>query len=106
MFFDKFNSLCERRKVSPKKVAMDIGLSGATASKWKKTGATPHMNTLIKIADYFSVSVSDLLEETEKSPIVTDERLSERKMQLIDRIKNLSDSDLEKLERMIDLILQ
>lgn len=61
MFYDRFKQLCERKGISCNKAAQEIGLSNATPTKWKKTGATPVGDTLDKIAVYFGVSVDYLL---------------------------------------------
>ncbi len=61
MFYDKFKELCSAKGVSCNKAALEIGLSNATPTKWKKTGATPTGETLQRIADYFGVSESYLL---------------------------------------------
>lgn len=61
MFYDKFKQLCECQGISCNKAASEIGLSNATPTKWKKTGATPDGATLAKIADYFGVTTDDLL---------------------------------------------
>lgn len=75
MFYDRFKQLCDKKGVSCNKAAMEIGLSNATPTKWKKTGATPSGDTLDKIAAYFGVSADYLLgKETEKAPTAAGER--------------------------------
>ena len=64
MFYDTFKQLCERRGISCNKAAIEMGLSNATPTKWKKTGATPNVETLQMIADYFGIAVSSLLGES------------------------------------------
>lgn len=61
MFFDTFKELCDAKGVSPKRAVTDMGLSNSIATKWKKTGATPSTETLVKIADYFDVPMPSLL---------------------------------------------
>jgi len=61
MFFDTFKQLCDAKGISCNKAALEIGLSNATPTKWKKTGATPSSDTLQRIADYFQVPITDLL---------------------------------------------
>jgi repressor LexA len=69
MFYDRFRQLCENKGVSCNKAALEIGLSNATPTKWRKTGATPTGDTLDRIAKYFGVSTDYLLgKETEKAP--------------------------------------
>ena len=67
MFYDVFKRLCDEKGVSCNRAATEMGLSNATATKWKKTGATPSGDTLSKIAVYFDVSIDDLLGNEEKS---------------------------------------
>ena len=67
MFYDRFKQLCEDKGVSCNKAALEIGLSNATPTKWKKTGATPVGETLDKIAAYFGVT-TDFLLGKEKAP--------------------------------------
>lgn len=76
MFYDRFRQLCERKGITCNKAALEIGLSNATPTKWKKTGATPVGETLDKIAAYFGVSTDYLLGKEEKAPTLTkkDER--------------------------------
>lgn len=62
MFYDKFRELCTQRKISVSRAAVDIGLSNSTPTKWKKTGATPDGATLSKVAAYFGVPISDLMD--------------------------------------------
>ena len=77
MFKNNFIRLCNENKVSPSKVCTSIGLSNAAFSCW--TDATvPRKATLIKIADYFGVSVDFLLGKgTNESAHAQNEKPSE-----------------------------
>ena len=75
MFYDRFRQLCESKGVSCNKAALEIGLSNATPTKWRKTGATPTGETLDRIAKYFGVTTDYLLsKETEKASTDSGER--------------------------------
>lgn len=63
MFYDRFKELCDKRGISCNRAAIEMGLSNATPSQWKKKGLTPKADTLAIIANYFNVSVDYLLEE-------------------------------------------
>ena len=67
MFWDNFIKLCGDKGVTPNKVAMDLKLSNATTTRWKK-GSIPQGKTLQKIADYFSVNTDDLLGRMATTP--------------------------------------
>lgn len=59
MFWENLLHLCEEKDVSPSTVAENIGLSNSAAVRWKK-GSVPQARTLLKIAEYFGVSVQTL----------------------------------------------
>lgn len=63
MFYDRFKELCDKRGISCNRAAIEMGLSNATPSQWKKKGLTPKADTLAIIANYFNVTVDYLLEE-------------------------------------------
>ena len=62
VFYDVYKALCTQRGISLSRAAAEIGLSNATVTKWKKTGAAPSGETLTRVAAYFGVSVDRLLE--------------------------------------------
>lgn len=105
MFYDRFKQLCERKGVSCNKAALEIGLSNATPTKWKKTGATPVGDTLDRIAVYFGVTTDYLLgKETEKAPTNGDGRnhdiLDDVDIAFYGDYKELSEDDKETLRAM------
>lgn len=64
MFYDNYVRLCNSVNKSPSAVALEIGISKPTVSRWK-SGSKPNRATLLKIADYFSVNVKCLTEDNE-----------------------------------------
>ena len=68
MFFDKYSELCKKKGKTPTGVAIELNVSRATVNYWKN-GNVPKQDTLIKIANYFNVSVDYLLgNEEQKIP--------------------------------------
>ena len=63
MFYDRFEELCKQKGVSPSGACIAIGMSKGTSSFWKRTGTIPKRDALIKIAEYFEVPVSYLLDD-------------------------------------------
>jgi transcriptional regulator with XRE-family HTH domain len=63
MFWETFNEICEKNNTKPNTVARSIGVSSATCTKWKN-GTIPNGETLLKLADYFKVSIDYLLGRT------------------------------------------
>jgi transcriptional regulator with XRE-family HTH domain len=72
VFYENFLALCAKTRKTPSGVACAIGLSNAAASGWKK-GKTPNDTTLLKIADYFGVSVETLTEDQKEKPVPSEE---------------------------------
>lgn len=62
MFFQNFVTLCNKNGITPNAVCLALGLSPAAATKWR-SGAVPRDTTLLKIADYFGITVDDLLRD-------------------------------------------
>lgn len=68
MFIDIFERLCESRGVSPSRVLDDIGMYRSTHTNWRN-GGEPSNPTKKKIADYFGITVAQLMSgEIEKAP--------------------------------------
>ena len=112
MFYDQFKLLCENKGVSCNKAALDMGLSNATPTKWKKSGATPSGGTLNKIADYFGVTVDYLLgntEQKENTPAKEGERnitLDDFTYAMYEESKELTAENKQKLLEMAQFFKQ
>ena len=69
IFIDQLRKLCSERGTTPTSVCKALGLSTALPTNWKN-GRFPSGTTLLKIANYFGVSVNYLLGE-EEPPALT-----------------------------------
>ena len=106
MFYDKFVFLCKEKGVAPTRAALDIGLSKSAPIKWRTTGATPNGETLNKIAEYFSVSVSVLLgEETKKAPTPKGEReMDDLTNEILNELEGMSHAEILLVKERIQKI--
>ena len=106
MFYDKFVSLCKEKGVAPTRAALDIGLSKSAPIKWRTTGATPNGETLNKIAEYFSVSVSVLFgEETKKAPTPKGEReMDDLTNEILNELEGMSHAEILLIKERIQKI--
>ena len=68
MFWERLYHLCTERNCKPNTVAKSLGLSNATATRWKQ-GAIPNGEALMKIADYFDCSIDYLLGRTDNPEV-------------------------------------
>ena len=61
LFYSYFEYLCNQKGISVNKACQEMGVSRSVAAKWKSTNTSPRMATLVKISDYFGVSIDSLL---------------------------------------------
>lgn len=64
MFYEILYAFCAQKGIKPNTVAKALGLSTATATKWKN-GSVPNGEVLIKLADYLDCSIDYLLGRTD-----------------------------------------
>ncbi len=107
MFYDLYIELCEKKNVTPTRAAVEMGISKATPTTWKKRGLTPQGETLNKISNYFGVS-TDYLLGIEKTPIQSEGRKA--KLSCIARLEEREGeitSEMDKnITAYIDFILK
>ena len=105
----RITELCKERGISGSRMCLDLGMSKSTMSDLKSgrkksfTAETAH-----KIASYLGVSVAYLLGEEEKEakkeqPIEID-GLSEKQKVFIDKVMQMSDEELDRLEKILSLV--
>ena len=87
MFYDECVRLCNEIGKAPSSVAEDLGLPRSIVTRWKK-GSAPRDSNLMKVANYFGVSV-DELQGNKKEPV--EDKLSDAQKMLMSMIPNLSD---------------
>ena len=101
MFWKNFVYLCNENKKSPNGVCMELGLSTATATKWKN-GSLPRHTTLQKIANYFNVSVEYLCGKEEKPTGENAGELTDQEKILLNTFRSSSE---EAKQRIIQSVL-
>lgn len=65
MLFDKVKALCAEHQTNLSKLERDCGLANATIRRWELV--SPNMDSLVKVADYFGVSIDYLLDRGDYS---------------------------------------
>lgn len=69
MFIQRLKELREKKDVSQSKLADYMGVSQQAIAKWETDKATPDPDALLKLAEYFNVSVDYLLGKADTSGI-------------------------------------
>lgn len=116
IFSTNLKSLLTERSKNQLEVAKSIGVSPQTFNTWTQGIAIPRMGKLQKLADYFGVNKSDLLEE-HSAPEEDDYYINEEARRLADAMhkdpryqvlfdasRKVKPEDIEKVKRMIDLM--
>ena len=97
MFWDNFYTLCTKNGTSPNAVAKKLDVSSGSVTAWKN-GTNPRPAVLKKIAEYFNISVEELISgQKEKATTVSGDDLSEAKQAMINWVINAPDSEIEAL---------
>lgn len=107
MFWETLSNLCNERGVSPNGVCAELGLSNATATKWKN-GAIPRQSTLRKIADYFGVSVSYLLgvvDDPDPVALVYPSKKEPPMPEWLAKLDDMTVDELAEVEQFVDFVL-
>lgn len=59
--YEKFESLLKEKDVTAYQVAKATGIATSTLSEWKAGNYTPKVDKIKKIAEYFGVSIEELI---------------------------------------------
>lgn len=109
MFYDIYCKLCQKNGLTPSGAAAKIGFNRASVTMWKNTGKAPKQDLLVRIADYFSVTVGYLLgTEQKEKPAETGERdiLDKVDVAFYGEYKELSEDEQETVRDMVRLMRQ
>lgn len=107
MFYSNYVKLCSKINKSPSAVGEELGFTRASVTGWGN-GATPRKSSLIKIADYFGVTVTELMSgvgEQEKAPATKGEGLSATVQELFDFIDTATGAELNELLRYAQFLM-
>jgi hypothetical protein len=107
LFYSNYVKLCSKINKSPSAVGEELGFTRASVTGWGN-GATPRKSSLIKIADYFGVTVTELMSgvgEQEKAPATKGEGLSATVQELFDFIDTATGAELNELLRYAQFLM-
>ena len=93
---DNIKRLREAHDLTQEQLGEIAGATDKAVSTWEKGKAVPRMGAIQRMADYFGISKSDIIEDKEK-PIPEDELDNEL-------ISLLSDLTPEEIVRVVDFV--
>lgn len=98
MFYENFAMYCKKLGKSESAVAKAIGRDSKTVTGWRK-GAVPYNSTLKKLADYFGVTVEDLL--TNKKEPAGKGGLDEQMQMIVDLLNGATQEERDAVETLL-----
>lgn len=107
-FYEKYLCLCNSINKSPSAVALELKIGKPSVTRWKN-GATPRDATVLKIADYFGITVAELMAgigEQEKAPATEGEGYDDKITRLYTQLPKLSDRQREIILGIVDEMLK
>ncbi len=82
---------------SRRDVSEAIGVSYYTLTDWVNGKKYPRMDKVEKLAEYFGIMKSDLIEDKKEKPTAQSDRLSKEMQELIECIKALPEDKVQML---------
>lgn len=102
-FFERYSNICRENGMSPNGAAKEMGLPSSSITNWKQ-GKAPRAESLLKIADYFSVSVDWLLgnsDEKKKPTTENGDGLDAKRRRALNLIEAMNDEQLDALLKLL-----
>lgn len=91
-FYSNFLALCNSVNKTPSRVVLEVGLKKSAVTRWK-AGSLPTDASAQKVADYFCITIDELMAENENKPTI-DGELTEMQIEAVELIKSMSEDQL------------
>lgn len=102
-FAKNLRKYMEQSGKNQKELAVVAGVSAPTFNEWINGKKYPRIDKIQKLADYFGILKSDLIEE--KEPATESDGLTESQRKLIDFAKGLTEDQAGKVLQLMKSIL-
>ena len=103
MFKQRFVDLCIERNEAPSMVLMKLGLSSAAFSNWTDE-TVPRKTTLTKIANYFGITIEDLMRDDSPPPPEEEKSPAELHQELAELWEQLDEAGREEAMRYLEYL--
>ena len=95
------------------KIAADLNLSYSTLTDWINGNKYPRINNIEKLAAYFKISKSELIEDFDEikkdndrlSTIIVKLRMNKELLNVVEKLISLDKAKLESLSRLLDTFI-
>ncbi len=100
VFIRNFNRYLKKSGMKKVDVSRAIGVSTGLLSDWTKGRSYPRMDKIQKLADYFGIQKSDLVEDNNFAK----DEISDKQQQVLDLFHQIPDDKKEFAIRMLEAI--
>lgn len=102
-FYERFVGLCNKMGKTPTRVVLEIGLSRPTVNRWKH-GSNPTDATAMKVAEYFGVSIQELMGEADLGDLLYEAARDHGVIETPFKKQDLYDGLSESKKKLIELV--
>ena len=103
IFAKNLNYYIDLNNKQQKEVANDLGISATTLNTWCKANAIPSLSKIQKLADYFGIGKSDLMDNKLDNDYSLDARILSD-IEIVDMIKKYYKLSIKDREAIMQLI--
>ena len=104
VFARNLKTYMDRRGMTQRELADIVGVSNSTLNEWLKAKKYPRIDKIDRMADYFGILKSDLIED-KKNPATMD-GMSENRKKLMHFVEGVPDEKAELLLKVMKSILE
>ena len=80
-----------------------ISVPYTTVRSWMRAENYPRIDKIEDMADYFGILKSDLIED-KKEPADYNDRLTQKKLDFIEKVKPMSEAELDRLDQILRIV--
>lgn len=96
----------EKHGKEQKEIAESVGVAPSTFNEWVKAKKYPRMDKVEKLANYFGILKSDLIEEQSKVESIRTISITEGEKMLLDLFRKVPENQQEMVLQMISVALK
>lgn len=104
IFADNLAYYMKNKNIDRNRLCEDLGFKYSTVSEWLSANKYPRIDSIEKMANYFGIAKSQLIEKKEPSNI--SDKLSEREESLITNYRQLNTEGKDKTDEYVEDLIK
>lgn len=106
IFAENLRHYMKKKNLTQRELADIVGVSQPTVNEWLMGKKYPRINKIDRMADYFGILKSDLIEDKKNNPTSEGGGLSENRLKLMRFAETVPEDKVELLLRVMRSILE